>query len=75
MNMIAVTNRHKTKAIGIIGVIVGVLQASGQLKTLLTPDAYGWVTIVFGVVTAVIGFLNSQQISSVQVVDESERKP
>ena len=57
--IIASANRHKTKAIGLAGVIIGTLQASGQLQELLNPAAYGWVTILLGVGTAVVGFLNS----------------
>lgn len=55
-----ITN-HKTKAIGVISIICGTLQASGQLQSLLSAEQYGWVTVVLGVGTAVCGFLNSQK--------------
>jgi hypothetical protein len=60
MNPVKSANRHKTKIIGIIGVIFGTLQAAGQLEQLLSPTVYGWVTIGIGIGTAVCGFLNSQ---------------
>jgi hypothetical protein len=50
---------HKTKLVGVVSIICGTLQASGQLQSLLSPDQYGWLTIVLGVGTAVCGFLNS----------------
>jgi hypothetical protein len=52
---------HKTKLVGVVSIICGTLQASGQLQSLLSPDQYGWLTIVLGVGTAVCGFLNSAQ--------------
>jgi hypothetical protein len=52
---------HKTKLVGVVSIICGTLQASGQLQSLLSPDQYGWLTIVLGVGTAVCGFLNSSK--------------
>lgn len=51
-------SNSKTRILGALLVLFGVLQTmSGQIQTLLPPDAYGWYTIVVGVAVFVLGVL------------------
>lgn len=61
MSTLSTLNSHKTKLIGLAGVVIGVLQTSGQLEKLVDETTYGWITLILGVGTAVVGFLNTSQ--------------
>jgi hypothetical protein len=54
-------NKHKTKALGIVTVALGFVQAYPGLTELLNPKAYAWTMFVIGLGVTVCGFLNSQQ--------------
>jgi hypothetical protein len=62
---------HKTKLVGVVSIICGTLQASGQLQTLLNAEQYGWLTIALGVGTAVCGYMNSSQAKEIPNEDQA----
>lgn len=48
--------KHTTKIIGILLALFGALQLmSEQIRTLISPEAYGWYTIAVGVALVVLG--------------------
>jgi hypothetical protein len=53
---------HRTKTLGFLGVIVGAIQMNlAALGQTISPHWQGIVVMVFGVLTAALGFFNSAQ--------------
>lgn len=58
--MLKFLNSHKTKIVGALLVALGALQAnSATVQQMVKPSIYAWMTVVIGVLVAVLGFLNS----------------
>ncbi len=55
---------HKTKIVGVIGIVVGFLQMDPRLKNLMDPVAYEWLQVLLGLATVVCGFLNTRSQNS-----------
>ena len=57
-----VIKTHPQRITGFLLVVLGSLQASSeQIRSLITPEAFAWATIVVGALVAGLGFLKAQQ--------------
>ena len=56
--------KSKTMIFSIVLAIIGVLQASTDfLSTILSPNAFGYLTLASGVVAAILRILTTQPLS------------
>lgn len=72
-------NRHKTKITGLVVAILGLLQLSPELRTMMTPFAYGVTMLGVGILLQIFGFINDvlnaeAQLETEEVVDETSSK-
>lgn len=61
MNTLDAVNRHKTKVLGAITVVLGFVQGYPGLSGMISESAYAWLMFCIGIGVTVCGFLNSYQ--------------
>ena len=64
--------RHKTKLLGIAGIIMGYMQVDPNLRLLLQDSTYAWLQSVVGVLTLICGYLNTQHAAEIKQRPDSD---